>query len=263
MKRFFAFLFFFSIVFASAQTFKIPETPRKQTSVYDFVGLLQPHHTKALEHKLLRYADSTSTQIVVIIIPTTKGEYIGTLAPRWAHKWGIGQSKEDNGVLVLVAHHDRKIGISPGYGLEHKLTAGVSGEIIRNIMIPEFKTGNYYFGLNNGIDAIIQLFAGTYKAKEKPKGKAKEEPFPYDAIIFIIVVFVILIFLSKRNNGGGNRTGTFKSDPFEAIILSGMGRSTGSFGSSGSSGESSGGFGGFGGGFGGGGFSGGGATGSW
>ena len=61
------------------------------------------------------------------------------LATNWAQTWGIGQAKEDNGVIILVAKAERKIAINPGYGLEDRLTAGLGGEIIRNIITPEFK----------------------------------------------------------------------------------------------------------------------------
>ena len=91
----FAFLSFSEV---SAQ-YEIPEKPDFQTSVYDYVNLLSASEKNTLENKLVKYSDSTSTQIVVAIIASTKGEYINYLATKWAHKWGIGQAKEDNGVL--------------------------------------------------------------------------------------------------------------------------------------------------------------------
>ena len=83
--------------------FDIPKIPKEQTSVYDYINLLSSAEKNNLEQKLIKYSDSTSTQIVVVIISTTKGENIGLLAPKWAQKWGIGQAKEDNGVFVLLA----------------------------------------------------------------------------------------------------------------------------------------------------------------
>ncbi len=260
-----------SCIFSSFAQFDIPKAPEFQTSVYDYVNLLQSSQKNSLEQKLIKYSDTTSTQIVVAIISTTKGENIGLLAPRWGHEWGIGQAKEDNGVFILLAKDDRKIWISPGYGVEHKLTAGINGEIIRNIIIPHFKQNNYYDGLNQGADAIFQVLKGEYKGTRKPDDR---KGIPSGLIIILIFIFIfILISISKNKRGGGrggnrgNRsTGT---SILEAIILSNMGR--GNYGGSGSSGSGWGGSsgggwssgGGFGGGFGGGGFSGGGAGGSW
>ncbi len=133
--------FISSIAFTANAQYDIPPKPEKledQKSVYDFIGLLSKKDSLNLEQKLIRYSDTTSTQIVVAIITTTKGENIGLLAPKWAHEWGIGQAKEDNGVFILLAKNDRKIWISPGYGVEDRLTAGINGELIRTIIIPEF-----------------------------------------------------------------------------------------------------------------------------
>src|SRR5690606_9716281 len=105
--------------------FDVPAKPDAETSVYDFAKLLSDSEKSALEQKLIQYSDTTSTQIVIATVETINGENIGLLTPRWAQEWGIGQSKEDNGVFILLAAKERKIWISPGYGLEHKLTAGI------------------------------------------------------------------------------------------------------------------------------------------
>ena len=244
--------------------FDIPPIPKEQTSVYDYINLLTGNQKQNLEQKLIKYSDTTSTQIVVAIIGTTKGENIGLLAPKWAHEWGIGQAKEDNGVFILLARDDRQIWISPGYGVEDKLTAGIVGELIRNIIIPEFKNGDYYAGLDKGSDAIFEILNGTYQGTRK-SSKSKELPPKFIFILIVIFIFIIISIIKNRRGGGGSggrRSGGGFSI-LDAIILSRMGR--GGFGGGGFGGRSSGGFGGggFGGGFGGGGFSGGGAGGSW
>ena len=122
--------------------FKIPEKPTFQTSVYDYANLLQANQKAQLEEKLIKYSDSTSTQIVIITVDKIDGEDIGILTPRWAQEWGIGDKKLDNGILILIAKTERKIWIAPGYGVEDRLVAGINGEIIRKIIRPEFKKGN-------------------------------------------------------------------------------------------------------------------------
>jgi uncharacterized protein len=243
--------------------FTIPEKPKVQTSVYDYVNLLSEKQKINLENKLVRYSDSTSTQIVVIVIETTNNESIGILAPRWAQKWGIGQAKEDNGVLILLAQKDREIWIAPGYGIEPILTAGIIGEITRNIIIPEFKRGNFYAGLDKGADTVFQLLNGEFKGTRKQKSKGSDAKTIF--FIILVIAFFVLMFLgNKKNKGGGRgfRRGSFADTLFTAVILSSAGSRGGGFGGGSSSGGSFGG-GGFGGGFGGGGFSGGGAGGSW
>ncbi|VAW26920.1 Beta-propeller domains of methanol dehydrogenase type [hydrothermal vent metagenome] len=264
-KKYGTFLIAILLVQVTFGQFTIPEKPTLQTSVYDYAKLLSDSQKAALENKLIKYSDSTSTQIVVATVETIKGEDIGILTPKWAHEWGIGQAKEDNGVFILLAKKERKIWISPGYGVEYKLTAGITGTIVRNIIIPEFRKGDYYAGLDKGSDAIFEVLNGTFKNNQTSK-TGKSDDFSGFVTAFIIFIILMILF-SKKNRGGGNNRGNGRNstaaDILTAILLSGAGR--GSFGSGSFGGGSSGGFGGggFGGGFGGGGFSGGGAGGGW
>ncbi|NDP27346.1 MAG: TPM domain-containing protein [Flavobacterium sp.] len=243
--------------------FTIPEKPSFQTSVYDYANVLSASQKSQLEEKLIRYSDSTTTQIVVITIESLKGEDVSLLATKWGQTWGIGgTAKEDNGVVILVAKNERKIAINPGYGLEDRLTAGIGGEIIRNIIIPEFKSGSYYNGLNKGADALFDVFKGKYKGERK---QTKGKDFPILPIIIIVVVLLVLI---SRNKKGGGNSGNSGGGPslLDVILLSSLGRNIGGgggFGGGSSGGGFGGGGGGFGGGFGGGGFSGGGSSGGW
>lgn len=253
-------VFLLGTSFSWAQ-FTIPPKPTKvteQTAVYDYANILSAAQERALEQKLIRYADTTSTQIVIATIESLKGEDIGILTPRWLHQWGIGQADKDNGVLVLLSKNDRRIHISPGYGVEQYLTAGQLGQMIRNVIIPQFKASGYYTGLDAGTTAIMQMLNGTYKGTQiRNPLETQGDGFPVFFFV-IIVVFFLIVWSKKRkddensNNGGRKKRSTSLLD---VIILSNMGR--GGFGGGSSSG------GGFGGGFGGGGASGGGAGGSW
>jgi uncharacterized protein len=270
-KALFVFFFvLFLIPNLSAAQFQIPEKPELQTSVYDDpkVNLLDASQENLLKQKLIKYADSTSTQIVIAIIPSTKGENINYLGANWLSAWGIGQADKDNGVLIILAKDDRKVAINTGYGLEGSLTDAFSKRIIENIILPEFKKGDFYSGLDKGTDVIFQVLNGEFK-EERTFENA--QGFPLESFLPIIIFFVILIILSSRNrrNGGGRNGGNRPSglDLWDIIILSNMGRSGGSrggFGGGGFGGSSGGGFsGGFGGGFGGGMGGGGGASGGW
>lgn len=237
--------------------FDIPKKPDFQTSVYDYAKVLSGNQKATLENKLIKYSDSTSTQIVLITIESLKGENINILAANWGHEWGVGQEKEDNGIVVLLAKNDRKIAIQAGYGIEHLLTDALSKRIIEQVIIPEFKKGDYYAGLDKGTYAIFEVLNGSYENKTPQKGKTSN--FPFGVIVFIIFIILMIVF-SKKDKGGnnrGNRRGT--GSLLDAIILSNMGR--GGFGGGNSGGSF--GSGGFGGGFGGGGFGGGGASGDW
>jgi len=192
------------------------------------------------------------------------------LASNWGHQWEVGQKNHDNGIFILLAKGDRKISIQNGYGVEHLVTDALSKRIIETRIIPHFKKGNYYNGLNAGVNTIFQIMNGEYTGSQSRSKNS--EGIPIGAVLFLVIFFIVLISIlgnNKRNGGGrnhrghgrGSRTG---SDLLDIIILSNMGK--GSFGGGRSSGGGFGGGssgGGFGGGFGGGGFGGGGASGSW
>ena len=247
----------------SFSQFDIPEKPTIETSVYDYAGILSQERASYLEQKLLKYADSTSTQIVIATVKTLNGDDISMTATNWGHKWGIGDKDKDNGIFILVVSEDRKIDISTGYGIEYRLTDLMAERILNRVILPEFKRGDYFSGLDKGTDAMIATLNGEFDAPRK-----KKDGFPAGLILLLgTMFFVFLLSLIARgrkddddNYNGGKRTRGFS--PFETIILSSGGRSyggsTGGFGGGGFSGGD-----GFSGGFGGGGFGGGGASGGW
>lgn len=242
--------------------YDIPAKPSKANpdAVYDYAGLLSQGEKEALERKLVKYSDTTSTQIVVAIISTSNGEGLDMLGAKWGQKWGIGQADEDNGILIILAKDDRKVDINTGYGIESLISDRDAEQIINRIMIPQFKQGNYYAGLNQAVDALINELQGNFSGSRQGNSA-----FPIQPILMFIFFIVILFIISRNNHRGGGRNGGRRSvggSLLDVIILSNMGR--GGFGGGGSFGGGSfGGGGGFGGGFGGGGFGGGGASGGW
>lgn len=243
-----------------SQGYKIPEKPKFQTSVYDYVNLLTKEQKASLESKLVRYSDTTSTQIVVAIIASTEGENIAYLAANWGEKWGIGDALKDNGILILFAKDDRKITIQSGKGVEEFLTDFESKRIIERVIVPEFKKDNYYIGLDIGVEYIFRTLQGEFKGTRKQE----EAGNPRGIVIFVVIIIILFILFSKGNkngNGGGNyQKEDIIGDILQTIILTNAGRRV-RFG--GSSGGGSFGGGGFGRGFGGGSFGGGGASGGW
>lgn len=239
--------------------FKIPSPPKNASSLYDYANILLANQHRTLENKLVRYSDSTSTQIVVVTIETIEGEDIAMLATEWAHQWGIGQKDKDNGILILLAKEERKVQIATGYGVEHLLTDALSSRIVRNVLIPNFKKGDYYGGLDQATDVIFQILNGEYQNDAPRQSTTGRKGFKF----LPILIFIVILFLISRGRKGGGRNGgrrSASSTLLDVLILSSLGRGGGGFGGGGSGGFGSGGFGG---GFGGGGFGGGGAGGSW
>lgn len=236
----------------------LPEAPSQL--VTDYTGTLDRGEVRALERKLLAFEDSTSTQIAVVLVRTTDGYDVADYAVRLGQKWGVGNKKYDNGIILLAAIDDRAVTIQTGYGIEGALPDIIAHRIIQNEIRPHFSQQQYYRGLEEATDAIIAYTKGEYKADPR-KQREGRDGIPIIVIIIIVIVLISLFSKGGGNRGGGVMTGKGSSELFWWTLLSGLGR-----GGGGSSGGFGGGFGGGGGGFGGfggGGFGGGGASGRW
>ena len=258
--RKFIWVLFISIGGWLSAQYTIPEKPKVLYPVYDEAGLLSSEEKELLNQKLIKFEDSTSTEIEVVIIPSTKGEDINFLATRFGQTWGIGKKGVDNGVVFLIATEDRQISIQQGRAVEKYLTASVAGQIIDYLIIPKFKQGKWYEGIDEGVNALMEATQGKFKPQKKKK---EEGDFAMVAVLIFVAFIVIMIILIKYGDkGGGGRGGGYNS--FDDVIISRRGRSSfpGTFWGFPSSGggSSGGGFGGFGGG---GTFGGGGASGGW
>jgi uncharacterized protein len=237
-------IFFFLVLFYSV-SFAQPEVPPLKNWANDFTETLSFSELQQLNFQLKTYEDTTTNQLVSLMIPTLDGYPLEEFSHEVAEKNKIGMKEKSNGVLLLVVKNDRKMRIEVGYGLEGVLPDALANSIIRNEMVPHFKKDEYYAGITSGINAIISAIGGEYKAnfKEKSDGIG----FTLFVIIFITVI-IVLSFIPKSRRHGGSSGG---------YIYHG-----GSWGSGGFGGGSSGGsFGGFSGG--GGSFGGGGSSGSW
>lgn len=241
---------------ANAQQFDPDELlkPRtgKQSLVNDFAAVLTPDQKQALEDKLVLLDDSTSTQVAVVIVPTTGGYSISEYNQQLGRAWGVGDKRYNNGVVLLIAKADRKLDIAVGYGLEGALTDYTAKQIIDDVIVPRFKGNDYYGGIDDGINAIVAAVKGEYHAA-RDRGNHKTSLFEILVVIILIIVFLALI---SKGGGGGTFMSRRGSRP---IIWPTGGSNWGGGGSGWSGGGSSGGFGGFGGGS----FGGGGASGSW
>ena len=217
--------------------------------------MLNAGEVAELERKVNLFNDSTSIEVSVVII-TNLGDYdISDYAAQLGQLWGIGKKGKDDGVLILISKENRKAFIATGYGMEGVLPDSRCKRIIDADLVPQFKRGDYFNGINFTIDAIIRYSGKEYTADPvQNKGGIK----PAYVFLLILIVIIIIGFINRKNqgnNGGRNSGGGFGMfGPPLGGLGGGYRSSGGSFG-----GGSSGGFGGFGGG----GFGGGGAGGDW
>ena len=207
-RRFSSLLLLTALIFLPAGASGL-EVPKLSGRVNDLAGLLTRDQIQTLTTKLADLEATDSTQMAVLIIPSLEGEALEDYSERVASAWKLGVRGNDNGVLLLIAMKERSVRIEVGYGLEAALTDALSRRIIENEIVPGFRQGNYYQGIDDGVTAVIEAVRGVYQAS----GRARRGPAdgtsgrtPLDWVVFLFVPF--LWILSSAGRWGGGILGT-------------------------------------------------------
>ena len=199
------------LFFGTGVKAQLPSPSYPPRLVNDYTGTLSASQISTLERKLVAYNDSTSTQILVLLVDDLQGYSVEQYATEIGHSWGVGQKGKNNGAVILVkpkkGSERGQVNISPGYGMEEYVTDATAKRIIEKEMIPSFKENDYYTGINNAVNVIMDLCSGKFTQDEYTNG----DGFPlWLFILFIIAIFIILSKFSDNNGqsytGGGHRT---------------------------------------------------------
>jgi len=214
--------------------------------VVDNAGILSPEMQQKLTTYLAEHEQQTGNQVVVVTLKDLGGTDIADYGYQLGRAWGIGQSKKNNGALIIVAPNQRSTRIEVGYGLEGDLTDAQSKLIIENAMLPHFRKGDYDGGIFEGTIDVLRTIGGKPTGAENiPEPRRHEQGIPIGGIPFIILLIIFWAVFGRHL--------------WPLFFLGGFGGGRGGFGGSDWGGGSGGG--GFSGG--GGSFGGGGASGSW
>lgn len=260
---------------------ELQPVPQLVTRVTDQTATLSADERARLEARLAAFEAEKGVQIAILLVPSVAPEAIEQYSLRVAEAWKLGRKGVDDGVLLLIAKQDRKLRIEVGYGLEGALNDATAKRIISETITPRFKQGDFYGGIDAGLNALIKVIGGEALPAAKRDSRAKRadvddnfETLLFAGFFLVFVVGGILRSIFGRFLGAGIVGGA--AGVIASLILSSMlvavvlgvvafivslfvGRSGGGGWSSG--GASWGGGGGFSGG--GGSFGGGGASGDW
>ena len=203
--------FFVSILlscFLATSVFSL-SVPSLTAPIVDNANLISDGVEQNINNQLEELSNSTGIQLAVLTIPTLEGEALESYSMKVAEKWKLGSAEKDTGVLLLIALEERSIRIEVGYGLEGVLTDTKCGLIIRNVIAPEFRNGNYQAGIVNAVNNMVGLVKGDESLVSKRV--LNESSGDSGAFIFMGVVllygfiFVMAVISSKKR---GPRTGT-------------------------------------------------------
>lgn len=196
LQRFLIVFLFFAFPVLWVSSVLALGVPRLEGRVNDHARLLTPPQAAALEEKLRAYEEKTTNQIALLTLPSLEGEPLEDFSIRVAREWQLGQEKRNNGVLIFIAAKERGVRIEVGYGLEGALTDAQSSIIIRNIMIPAFREGDFNRGIQAGVDAIQAAIAGEFKAPEVPSSRRSRDGFSEVFSLGLILLILFSSFLS-------------------------------------------------------------------
>jgi uncharacterized protein len=233
-----------------------PLPPKPTRYVVDAAGILAPQLVATLNQRLEAFERETSNQVLVATFPRIPDGYaLEDFTQRTAEAWGVGQSKDDNGVVLFVFPNERVTRIEVGYGLEGALPDALTKRIIENELLPSFRTGDFNTGISRGVNALLQATQGEYRGSGRTNADRGEEA---EGSWLIFLLFILVLFLIIAANRNVVRRGTYYGPRGRRTVWippigdgwTGGGGRGGSFGGGGFSG-------------GGGSFGGGGASGRW
>ena len=154
------------LTFGTTLKAQLPSPSYPPRLVNDYSGTLSSSQINSLEHKLVAYNDSTSTQFLVLLVDDLQGYSIDEYGRRIGHAWGVGQQGKNNGAVIVVkpkkGSEKGQVTIQTGYGIEEFVSDATGKHIIENEMIPAFKEGDYYQGIDNAVNVMMDLCSGMF-----------------------------------------------------------------------------------------------------
>jgi len=173
MKKLSVLVLLFAML-ATLSVARCAEIPYLTGRVNDNAQILSENSRQLLSEKLKEHEDRTTNQVVILTIPSLQGESIEDYSNKVFIEWGLGQKDKDNGILIVVVPDERKMRIEVGYGLEARMTDLLAGRIIREVMTPRFREGDYDGGLTEGALAVISVLEGQELAEAADFGEASD-----------------------------------------------------------------------------------------
>jgi uncharacterized protein len=177
----------------------------------DQTATLTADQAQQLEHTLRTFESAKGSQIAVLIVLTTEPETIEQYGIRVAEQWKLGRKGVDDGAILIVAKNDRTLRIEVGYGLEGALNDATCKRIISEIIVPRFRQGDFFGGITDGVNHMIQVIQG----EPLPEPSASPALDGKDIRQFAPLVLVLMLVV------GGVLRSTFGKVP-GAIVTGGM-----------------------------------------
>ena len=190
-------------ILAAAAAFALEVPPAPLGRVSDFAGLLSPGDRQRIEARLEAIETANSNQFAVAIFRSLEGDSLEDFSIRLADAWKVGHKGRDNGLLLLLFLDDRQVRIEVGKGLEGAVTDALSGRVIREVLAPRFREGDFAGGILAAVDALDAASRGEFTAL--PRSGSSPSPLIVFAPFLLFVLFSIVLARRNRANHLGSR----------------------------------------------------------
>jgi len=190
------------------------EVPPLNARVTDLTGTLSAQQTATLEGTLRTFEGRKGSQLAVLLVPTTQPEDIAEFGIRVAESWKLGRKGIDDGAILLVAKDDRRMRIEVGYGLEGVLPDATTKRIIEETISPHFKRGDFYRGIEAGVEQMIKVIDG----EPLPAPDRGWSPPPGIGDWFTVVLVLVVIGGSIMRVLFGRLGGAFATGGIAGVV---------------------------------------------
>jgi len=181
------------------------DVPPLRGRINDYATLIPADKARDLEERLARFEAETGHQIAVLTIPSLKGDSLEDFSIRVAEGWKIGKKGFDNGAILLVARDDRKLRIEVGYGLEGVMPDAIASRIIREVITPRFRSGDFAGGIEAGVDTMLKITKGeTLPERTRPApSPTASQGGSLITILMITAMLALFVGMTRRRLLGG------------------------------------------------------------
>lgn len=196
---------------------QVPDViPPSGLFVTDRAGLLTPSQERTLTERLRRFETRTTAQLVIVTLPDLGGADAALYATELGQQWGVGQADADNGIVILVSRDDQEVFIAVGLGLEEEISEAVAARIVSRIIVPNFRGGHFYVGLERAANVLMEAVDGASVVAEPESAPVPHQPDflrrvrnfvaflvrslmePPGSLVLLFVIIIIVIRLLRK-----------------------------------------------------------------
>lgn len=189
------------MIFSFESAFAL-DVPALKGRVNDYAGIIGERTENEIEEYLSSLEEQSGVQIAVLTVPSLEGENIAGFGIKVAEKWQLGEKGKDNGAVLIVAMQEHDLRIEVGDGLEGVLTDAKCGLIIRNVIIPCFKDGNYSLGILRGVKNMGGVATDNMEIVSRSVAKGDEDSEANIGTIIAVLFWLIFFFVIISSKSG-------------------------------------------------------------